>query len=244
MVKAVFFDFYNTLARFWPPVEQIQQEACAAFGLKVSRAGVRRGYAQADDFMARENAVRPIFARSPEERDAFFAQYELLVLEGAGLRVPLEMARRVWRRTQEVPKDLALFPDALPALKRLKQRGLTVAVVSNLRRDMDALFNRLGLSPYLDFIVSSEETGAEKPDPAIFQAALERAAVEPREAMHVGDQYHSDVVGAQGVGMQAVLVDRYGVQPQYPGCVKVRRLTELVHLVDAVAVGSGGEGVP
>lgn len=240
MVKAVFFDFYNTLARFWPPVEKIQQEACAALGLKVSREGIRKGYALADDYMSRENAVRAIFNRPPNDRDTFFAEYERLVLEGAGLEVDLETAGKVWKRTQEVPKDLALFPDALPALKALKRRGLIIGVVSNLRRDTDSLFARLGLAPYLDFTMTSEEAGAEKPSPLIFKAALAKAGVLASEAMHVGDQYASDVVGAKNAGVQAVLVDRYNVQPQYPDCVKVRRLTELAALLDSVPVGSGG----
>ena len=241
MIKVVFFDFYNTLARFWPPIEKIQQEAAAALDLKASREGIRRGYAVADDFMVKENAIRAVFARTPEDRDTFFAEYERRVLEGAGLKVTKEVAGRVWKRTQEVPKDLALFSDTLPALKALKKREIAIAVVSNLR-NMDAVMARLGIAPYLDFVVTSEEAGAEKPHPAIFQLALTRGGVTASEAVHVGDQYNSDIVGAQRAGIQPVLIDRFGMQTDATGCIRIRRLTEVMQLIDGVPVASGGPG--
>lgn len=240
MIKVVFFDFYNTLARFWPPVEKIQQEAAASLDLKASREGIRKGYAVADDYMTKENAIRAIFTRTPEDRDAFFAEYERRVLEGAGLKVTKEVAGKVWKKTQEVPKDLALFADTLPALKALKKREIRIAVVSNLRNDMGALFGRLGISSYLDYTITSEEAGSEKPHPAIFHLALNRAGVEASEAVHVGDQYNSDVVGAQRVGIQPVLIDRFGLSPDATGCIRIRRLTEVMQLVDGVPVTSGG----
>ena len=55
MIKAVFFDFYNTLVKFWPPLEQIQQAACQEFGLNISEEGAKHGYAVADVYFNREN---------------------------------------------------------------------------------------------------------------------------------------------------------------------------------------------
>lgn len=84
----------------------------------------------------------------------------------------------------------------------------------------------MGLDGYLDFALSSATVGAEKPQPPIFRAALERAGVEPAEAIHGGDQYWSDVVGARGVSLQPVLIDRADLQPEVD-CPRVRSLTEL-----------------
>ena len=81
MIKVITFDFYNTLVKFWPPLEEIQQAACRKMGLTVSLEGIRRGYARADILFNRANEEEPLSLRSPERRLEFFAEYEQLILE-------------------------------------------------------------------------------------------------------------------------------------------------------------------
>ena len=97
MIKAVSFDFYNTLVRFWPPLEEIQQAACHELGLTVREDDITHGYAVADVLFNRENEDRPLSSRSEEDRLEFFARYEQLILETAGIPVSLDLARRVWK---------------------------------------------------------------------------------------------------------------------------------------------------
>lgn len=208
-VRAVFFDLFNTLARFWPPREQVQAEACGAFGIAVATAGLDRGYALADALMARQNASAPLRTLTQEQTQAFFARYEQLVLQGAGAEVDLALAERVWERVRQARYNLALFDDVLPAMARLKQRNLTLGVISNINRPSAALAQELGLDGAVHFVVTSHEARAEKPAPAMFRAALARARVSPGEAVHVGDQIASDVEGARAVGIRPVLMDRY-----------------------------------
>jgi len=92
---------------------------------------------------------------------------------------------------------------------------------------MGPICRKLGLEPYLDFVVTSEEAGADKPNPPIFQAALRQARVDASEAIHVGDQYKIDVVGARGVGINPILIDRYDLYPELSDCPRIRNLTEL-----------------
>jgi len=54
VIKAVFFDFYNTVGMFWPPREELQATACGEFGIQVTPEGVDVGYGLADAYMARE----------------------------------------------------------------------------------------------------------------------------------------------------------------------------------------------
>jgi HAD superfamily hydrolase (TIGR01549 family) len=232
MVKAVFLDFYNTLVRFWPPLDEIQQAACRELGLNVSKEGVRKGYVLADDFMSQENAVLPLADRNPEERGRFFAEYERLILQGAGIDVTTRLAEQVWQMAIQVPKDFDLFEDVVPGLDLLKKRGITLGVISNLRQDMDQLCRKLGLEPYLNFCVTSAEAGAEKPHPPIFLAALKRAQVSPEEAVHVGDQYRSDVEGAKAVGIVPVLIDREELNGNVNDCSKIATLPELDKLLE------------
>ena len=233
MIKAVFFDFYNTLARFWPPLDQIQQAACRELGLNVAAEGVKYGYAVADVYFNRENEVKPLAERSEGERLAFFARYEQLLLEKAGLPVSLDLARQIWQIAISVPKDFVAFEDARPALTRLRGQGYRLGVITNLRRDMEQLCDRMGLAPYLDFCLTAAEAGAEKPAPQLFAAALARAAARPGEAVHVGDQPRSDVVGARAAGIYPVLLDRGGWQRETASCVRIAGLGELEGLLAA-----------
>ncbi len=231
MIKAIFFDFYNTLVRFWPPLDQIQQASCREFGFNMDPQTINYGYSVADVYFNRENEIKPLATRNEEERLIFFARYEQILLESAGLSVTLDLARQIWQIAISVPKDFIAFEDALVSLERLKSKGYQIGVVSNLRRDMNQLCHDLGMSPYLDFCLTSAEVGAEKPDPAIFAAALERAGVEPGEAVHVGDQPRSDLVGARGAGLYAVLLDRGGWHKDLSNCVHINQLSELDELL-------------
>ncbi len=238
MIKAIFFDFYNTLVRFWPPLDEIQQAACQELGLNVTKEGINRGYAVADAYFNRENEAQPLGLRSNGERLDFFARYEQIILNHAGLPVSLDLAKQVWQIAIAVPKDFVLFDDVLPALETLRSRGYLLGVLTNLRRDMGELCRRLDLSPHLDFCITSAEVGAEKPQPPIFLAALERAAATPTEAVHVGDQYRSDVLGARALGIHPVLIDRGGWHTEVNDCAKIASLPELDPLIANGAFGS------
>lgn len=232
MIKAIFFDFYNTLVRFWPPLDEIQQASCREMGLRVSKKAINRGYAVADVYFNRENEIHPLGLRSDAERLDFFARYEQIILENAGLSVSLDLARRIWRLAMSVPKDFTPFEDTRPALQKLKGQGYITGVLSNIRQDMDVLTRRIGLDSYLDFCITSAEIGAEKPHPPIFHAALERAGVAPEQAVHVGDQYRSDVLGARAVGMHSVLIDRESYYNEAQDCPRIASLSELPELLE------------
>ena len=228
MVKSVFFDMYNTLARFDPPMEELQQRVCGEFGFQVTKAGILKGYAVADDFMAVENARQPLAKRSREERRQFFGEYERLILQGAGVDVSRELGLDIFRALRKIPYGLVPFDDAIPCLKAVRGRGISVGLITNIYDDVWETCDKLGLSPYLDFVVTSQEVESEKPHPPIFRAALEKAGVEPAEALHVGDQYNADVVGAKGVGIKPLLIDRDGLLDHVNDCPKIHGLMEIL----------------
>ena len=232
MVRAIFFDFYNTLVCFTPPLDEIQQSSCRELGLSVTKQGIRTGYHMADEFMNDENAITHLSDRSEAERAQFFVEYERLVLRGAGLEVSARLAEQVWQTAIKVPKEFDVFDDVIPALELLRKRGLVMGVISNLRYDMEDVCKQLGLGPYLDYYVTSDEAGSEKPHPPIFQAALKKAGLSPHEAVQVGDQYKSDVLGAQGIGMVGVLLDREGWHGDIEGCPRIESLPELDQLLE------------
>ncbi len=233
MIKVVTFDFYNTLVKFWPPLEDIQVASCRKMGLTVSRDAIRRGYAKADILFNRANEDEPLSLRSTERRLEFFAQYEQLILDTAGIPVTLGLASQIWALAIAVPKEFTPFEETLPTLEGLRDRGFRLGVITNLRGDLEPLIRQAGLSDCLEFCVNSTLAGTEKPHPPIFLEALRRAAVAPEEVLHVGDQIRSDVAGARAVGMQAALLDRGGWHEPVDGCPKISHLGELIGLLES-----------
>ena len=101
------------------------------------------------------------------------------------------------------------YEDAVPALTRLRELGLRTICVSNWDYDLPAVLERVGLSACFDGVVTSAAAGSRKPEPAIFEVALEAAGCEAAEAIHVGDSVE-DVVGARGAGIDVLRIDRGG----------------------------------
>ena len=79
---------------------------------------------------------------------------------------------------------------------------------------MDPLTERLGIAHYFDAIVASHDARvlSAKPDPHIFNYTLAAIGVSAAEAVHVGDTYEADIIGAQNAGIRPILIDRDGTQ--------------------------------
>ena len=229
MIKAIFLDWFNTLARYEPPREELHSQALKEFGIERSPEEILTGVLAADSYFFEENANSPVEKRNPKERAKVYAHYQQIVLAKAGVEADQELLAKVMKKIGELFEGttFALFDDVLSTLKILKQQNFILGLLTNLAKDMGPVCRKLGLEPYLDFVVTSEEAGADKPNPAIFQAALRQARVDASEAIHVGDQYKIDVVGAKGVGINPILIDRYGLYPKFSDCPRIRNLTEL-----------------
>lgn len=102
------------------------------------------------------------------------------------------------------------YPDAVPALRRLRDRGMRLVAVSNWDCSLPGVLEGCGIDGLLDGVVTSAGAGARKPAPAIFAAALELAGVQSDEALHVGDTADEDVAGARAAGIRPLLIDRQG----------------------------------
>jgi len=100
-------------------------------------------------------------------------------------------------------------PGTFEALEAFKSAGYKLAIVSNAEGQVEADANRFGLAPYFDVIIDSHVVGVAKPDPRIFQIALERLGAGPDEVRFAGDIYSIDVEGARAAGIEARLVDQH-----------------------------------
>jgi putative hydrolase of the HAD superfamily len=100
-----------------------------------------------------------------------------------------------------------LFAETRVVLDELRSRA-RLAVLSNFDGRLRAVLGHLGISDYFEHLFISSEIGADKPDPWIFQHALDRLALAPSELLLVGDEPEADIAGAQRAGWHAFHVDR------------------------------------
>jgi putative hydrolase of the HAD superfamily len=133
-----------------------------------------------------------------------------------------------------------VYPDVLPALDALRGAGLRLAVISNFVWGAPELIHDLELARHFEALVISARVGFQKPNPGIFRHALDQMRVAPDRALHVGDSYRADVLGARRLGISAVLIARGGADParirEDTGDTELPVIGDLYELLDRLAI--------
>lgn len=148
------------------------------------------------------------------------------------LGLPAEVGVQAWRAAGAC-EDLysILDPDSVPVLQALRRAGMKTAAVSNAFNCVHDELAAFGLLPYFDIVVGSSDGYCDKPDPAMFEAAVEALGIKPSDAWHVGDGLINDVLGASRARIgEQILVDSYGVYAK-PPCPTVRSMRDLLEIV-------------
>lgn len=218
-VSAVCLDAAGTLF-----TERRTRAALYADALEVH--GHPASESQVQAWMERAHAELDADPRSPTRYgEAWFRAFVGGVLGRAGCPSDPEQVRQELERVFTDPSNYLVFEDVLPTLHSLRSAGLKLAVVSNWSQRLEGLLIQLGLRPWFDALAISACVGADKPEPELFQHALRALDVEPEQAVHVGDRWDLDVLGARSAGLTGLLIDRPG-QHEHGPCV-LRLLTEL-----------------
>lgn len=110
--------------------------------------------------------------------------------------------------------DVTLYPDTIPVLNTLKHNGHRMALVTNCSNETIEVVQRLGLEQYFAVIAYSSVLGSVKPEPAIYQYALDHMNVSPSSVMYVGDGGDTEHAGAAAFGMTTVLLQRPEHKPR------------------------------
>jgi putative hydrolase of the HAD superfamily len=125
-----------------------------------------------------------------------------------GCRVPPDQAKTLAGKVRSVYTDVAewrLYEDSKDVLRELIEEGWTHTILSNHVPELPSLVDGLGLGSLIHRIVNSAETGFEKPHPRAFHSAL-ASLDDPDEVWMIGDNINADVLGAESVGLRAILV--------------------------------------
>ncbi len=229
-LKAVFFDAAGTLFTSVRPIGQSYALFAKNYGMEVSEKELARR------FQACHSSAPPL---------AFAG------VEGEGLK---ELERNWWKelvrnvfspfgpfeKFDDYFSDLfeyfsrseawCLFDDTRETLVNLRQRGLILSCISNFDSRLFGILNGLGIASQFDSVLISSQAGHAKPDPGIFQAALNRHKVSPAEVLFVGDTPEADVAGAEGAGIKGVLLDPKA--RQQGDFIRIQNLKEVLSLID------------
>jgi putative hydrolase of the HAD superfamily len=217
-IRAVLLDALGTLLHFEPPAPLLRAALRERAGIEVSAEAAEAAIkAEIAYYRGHLHEGRDPASLADLRRRSAEAMRPALGVEadGAALTDALLAALR-----------FRAYPDAAPALRSLRSLGLAIVVVSNWDHSLHARLAETGLAPLVDAAIASAEIGHAKPDPAIFEHALELAGAGPGSALHVGDSPREDVQGALAAGLRAVLVAR-GAPPAAPGVPVIGSLSEL-----------------
>ena len=212
-IRAVLFDLGDTLWHFpqMPPFEVIRNETVRRVSELLRTWGVEpEGNLL---FMGRD--IRFAVERAVEEAyngDCVSPHFPTLAQEVAaskGVVISDEQAVELWHTWNlgGVFLGRTLFPEVLPTLEQLRQRGYRIGSVTNRALGGEPFREELehhGLLDYFEVLSISCDVGYMKPHAAIFQHALEALDVAPEDTMMVGDSLRADVAGAQALGLTAV----------------------------------------
>jgi HAD superfamily hydrolase (TIGR01509 family) len=204
-IRAVLFDFSGTLFR-------LEQDETWLTDL-TDQAGERLDFEAQTELMRRMTApVGQVVELDDEHRHAWenrdlepslHRKVYLEVLKQSGVPRP-DQARALYDRLI-TPTQWTPYPDTETVLKDLAGKGLRIGVVSNIAFDIRPAFSSRGWDIDVDEFVLSFEVGAIKPEPAIFQTALDRLGVAADEALMIGDSEEADG-GAKALGCAFALV--------------------------------------
>ena len=232
-VRVVFFDAAETLFHVNGSVADIYLRHAVSFGYQPKPNAM--GLITEAFRRAFHDAPPPVFAAT---EPAQLKQSERLwwfdVVHNVFYRVGMfERFDEFFEHVYEVfadPASWRLYAEVPHTLKALRNRGLELGIVSNFDSRLFNVIRGLGIAELFDTVTISSLAHAAKPSPKIFELALEQHAVEPGEAMHVGDSLRDDVEGATKAGLAAVLLARHGKQTP-PSVPAIRTLDELVPLI-------------
>jgi putative hydrolase of the HAD superfamily len=215
-LRAVLFDAGNTL--LFLDYARMAVAVGAALGLPLSGPRLAAGSGL---------AARAMEGARAGDRERAAAYLEALFVEAGVPPQRLDEVRACLTRLHgERHLWSGIADDTHEALARLRAAGLRLGVVSNSDGRVEEALAAAGLRRYFEVVIDSTLAGVEKPDPAIFRAALDALGVVPAQALYVGDLYEVDVIGAQAAGMPAVLLVPSGSPPP-GGCAAVGSLGAL-----------------
>lgn len=213
-IEIVFFDAGETLVHPHPSFPELFAEIVSSEGHPLEArtvAEVQQRIAPHLVDLAEDTGVTAP-SLDPDDSRTFWTFLYRRLLEEIGIEPTDGLADALYAKFSDV-SSYALFDDVEGSLKSVAAAGYRIGLISNFEGWLDEMLVELELGDVFEVKVISGLVGIEKPDPAIYELALEQARVEPSSAVHVGDSPGLDVEPASSVGIRPILLDRFDRYP-------------------------------
>jgi putative hydrolase of the HAD superfamily len=203
-VSFIWFDMGYTL--LYMQRETTYQQALRKFDIEVPLADIETEFHLTDKLFMREF---PGFFLEP--REVFMPAFLGIMNYRLGISVKVCELDTYWESLKAGMDDYWLpFEGVRDTLAALKQKSIGLGIISNWDCTARAILAAAELSDYFDHIIISCEVDCRKPDPAIFNLAMQTAGVNATDCIYIGDNYYDDAVGSRKVGMPALIINRFG----------------------------------
>jgi putative hydrolase of the HAD superfamily len=205
--KAIFFDAAGTLFYLPRGVGYHYALVASELGLKWDSRELDRAFNNAWNAMPRRESIDG--PREDDDKDWWRQLVDLVLNETAPSMSELDrdnFFEIVYEHFAEAGV-WELYPEVLEVLGNLQPR-FQLAVISNFDGRLRMILEQLGVSKFFSHVFISSELGADKPDPEIFQRALNVVNLQPNEVLHVGDDAERDWRAATTVGLSIFELDR------------------------------------
>jgi HAD superfamily hydrolase (TIGR01549 family) len=235
-IKAIFFDLDGTLRHSVPSGGEVFTDYVKTLGLQVNEEAHLRAIRWEHFYWASSVDLRNDLLAHSAETENFWIEYSRrrLIALGASEEWAVEIAPKISVHMGEVYKPESIVPeDVRRTLPQLKESGYILGVISNRDKPFQDVLNDHGIGEFFDFSLAAGEVNVFKPDPGVFEHALQRVHLSAREVLYVGDNYYADVVGARAAGLQPILYDPLGIFPD-PDCATIKSFDELNSIVKVI----------
>jgi HAD superfamily hydrolase (TIGR01662 family) len=235
-IKAVFFDLDGTLRHSVPSGGEVFTDYVVTLGLAVNDEARLRALRWEHLYWASSVDLRDDLLAHAGETENFWIEYSRrrLIALGASPQWAREFAAKASVHMGEFYRPESIVPeDVRRALPQLKQAGYILGVISNRDKPFLDVLKDHGIDEFFDFSLAAGEVNVFKPEPGVFEHALQRLNLSPQEAIYVGDNYYADVVGARRAGLQPVLYDPLGIFPD-PDCATIKSFDELNSIIKTI----------
>jgi putative hydrolase of the HAD superfamily len=252
VTKAVFFDVDFTLIYPGPAFRgEGYQAFCATHGIDVDPARFEHAVASAAALLDNPD-------ETPYHHSIFVGYTRHIIEQMGGRGEALDACAREIYDEWAACHHFELYEEVPSVLRELASSGVRIGLISNSHRSLDSFQEHFELRDCIAATVSSPDHGLMKPNPSIFNAALQLVSAKPDEAVMVGDSVRQDVEGALRAGLRAVLLHRSESPSPHAGELRqrgvpvIRTLRELPNLLATPAAmpspvhpsGAGERGTP
>ena len=220
-VRAILLDALGTLVELQPPAPRLRR-LLGESGFEVTEEQATAGFAAEIAYYLEHH----LDGSDPDRLERLRDRCAEALRAGLGVE---GLDHATARRALIGALEFTAYPDAPPALRELRERGLRLVVASNWDCALPGWLEPIGILELVDGVVTSAEVGAPKPSTRVFERALQVAGVEPGEAVHVGDRVENDLEGAAAAGVRGILMRRDGAP--LPGVEAIGSLRELPALL-------------